>query len=166
MDNDTFSDIKFKNKSKRFSKENKIVYMIDPTSGIIVKKFSNAHEASLFIKKDCSNVIRACNGFFKSCGGFIWINEKDFSSDNVSNKIKILNTRKKPDKAFCDRVSKLKSKNVYQIDPATLFILNKFSSIKEAAKSVNVHPSNISRAVNNHSKLCGGFVWKTEPITI
>lgn len=55
------------------------------------------------------------------------------------------------------------TKPVLQLDPTTLAILMKHSSLKEAAQSVNLDSSNLSVAIKNQTK-SGSFRWKFEEL--
>jgi len=52
-------------------------------------------------------------------------------------------------------------KPVLCLDPNTLQVLRRYTSLKEAAQSVNRHPGNLSIAIKNQAK-SGNFRWKFE----
>ena len=52
-------------------------------------------------------------------------------------------------------------KPVLKLDPTTLAVLTKYSSLKEAAQSVTLHSGNLSVAIKNQTR-SGGFRWKFE----
>lgn len=54
---------------------------------------------------------------------------------------------------------KKQQKVVYKMDPITGEILQEFSSLKEASRSVNRDPSNLSVAIKKNS-ISAGFKWK------
>ena len=58
------------------------------------------------------------------------------------------------------KISKLKSVKIYQIDRNTNEIIKCWDSMINAAKFFNVSPGNISTVCNGRRKTCGGFIWK------
>lgn len=52
------------------------------------------------------------------------------------------------------------SKPVEQIDPVNLQVINTYSSIREAATSLNVSQASIQRAINGKNVHSGGFYWR------
>ena len=51
---------------------------------------------------------------------------------------------------------------VYQIDPDTLQVINRFPSIKEAVIATGAPMGNLSSCLHGKRNKAGGFIWKTE----
>ncbi len=88
-------------------------------------------------------------------------------SDEVREKISRSLTGKKQPKSVVDKRSKSMKKamlgNINGVKGVCSYLngdfVSEFNSIKDAAKSVNTHPSGISKATRS-GKICGGFNWK------
>lgn len=85
------------------------------------------------------NVQAVLNGYDKSCRGYVWFHEEEYTSELKDEKMK----------SFRIRVKQLDDDGD---------VLNEFMDTIEAGEFVGVHPSNISRAITQGRK-SKGFNW-------
>ena len=113
--------------------------------GVQLSTYKNSADAARDVGVSHTSVIDACKKkeHVHTIADSIW----RFASDPLSVR-------------ELDNVCRLKSNVIqYSIDGQKL---NTFFSIREAAKSVNIHPSSITHACRGKTKTSGGFVWRYE----
>jgi len=104
-------------------------------------RFESINETSRngFPRKQVSSVL---NGNDKSCRGYVWFYEEEYTDELKGEKMK----------PFMIRVKQLDDDGN---------VLNEFIDTIEAGEFVGVHPSNISRAIT-HGRKSKGFNWIKE----
>lgn len=105
--------------------------------GYLLNRFDGANEAER--KTGClhQNILKACKGILRQCGGFLW-NFEEFERLEM-------------------RPSKV-TRQVGQYDENNNLI-QVFDMVKDAAKEIGVEPTHISRACKSKYK-CHGYYWK------
>lgn len=88
------------------------------------------------------NVGAAITGSDKSCRGYVWLREDEYTEELKRDKLKPFRIK------------------IKQLDDEGNLI-NAFDEINQAGIFVGVHPSNISRAISNNRK-CKGYKWIRE----
>lgn len=88
------------------------------------------------------NVNAAITGSDKSCRGYVWLREDEYTEELKQEKLKPFRIK------------------IKQLDDEGNLI-NVFDEINQAGKFIGVHPSNISRAISNNRK-CKGYKWTRE----
>lgn len=119
------------------------VYQIDRRSNEIIKKWSSIIEAADALGIRSNGISAVCNKRSKSCGGFYWkyVNEKE----------KIQTIKRK----------KWNKRPVYQIDMHTNQLINKWDSIADAIRGLNITGSNhISACCSGKLNYSHGYIWK------
>ena len=104
------------------------------------------------------------NGYNCNTGGNGYLH-----SEETRKKISIANKNPSEEKRENYRKSKIgfipfeaitkTKKCIYQFSKDGLFI-NEFESVALAARTLNISRTGISNNLNNHSKTCGGFIFK------
>lgn len=109
--------------------------------GSFIKKWDSANHASTVLNIRTDQILNCCYGKYghKSAGGFQW---------SLHNKI----DTKLP--------KSINSKMVYQFSMDGI-LLKEWNSMTEAANSLDIHRSSISRCVLGNGKSAGGYIWKT-----
>ena len=95
-------------------------------------------------KEDISGISACCSGKKLTTFGFIW----KYKEDNITI-----------DKSYLDNQYSFHNKKVLQYDLQGN-LLDEFSSITEAAKSISIDSACIGACCRNKSKSSGGFIWK------
>ncbi len=112
------------------------VLQIDMTTGEVLKRFVSTREAEREL--NLANVSKACNGKSRSCGGYLWCYEEEFSKEK---------TKLRP-----HRLSK--PVNQYTIDGK---LIKSFESIAQAERETKIKVRSI---VKRLSKNIGGYIWE------
>lgn len=107
--------------------------------GELLETFSSIAEAARKTGCERSAIKRCCRGELKSHGGYIW------KCSEILYEKKYNNTAKK----------------VQQICPENNKVIQVFSSISQAAKSLGKETSLIRRALNDEKRTAYGYKWKT-----
>lgn len=113
--------------------------------GNLIKTWDSCTEARRFLNiKSSSNIIECCKGRLSRVKGYVWRYEND-----SFNKFKL--------KTRGDKLQK----PIYQIEPITGEVVNKFISTKEAALFLNIKSKgNISLCLNNKRDIAFGYKWR------
>jgi hypothetical protein len=104
-------------------------------TGIFIKEFPSAEEASMKTQINASSIRACCRGIKKTAGTYQW---KFADSDKEINAI---------------------GSTILQYSKDGV-LLNVFESIADAAKKTNILYPNIHSNINGLSKSAGGFVFK------
>lgn len=120
----------------------KEVYKIDIKTNNIIECYGSATAAAVANNLDLSGLTKACRKEASNCGGFKWSYKENYDRDYIKN-IKI-----KPFK-----------QEIYQIEPSSKEIINKFDSISEASQKTGINASCISAALSGRYFTSGGFGW-------
>lgn len=108
-------------------------------SGNFINKFNSIKDAANKYNLSRSNISNTCNGINNSCGGYVWRYEGD---------------------SFSKYKSKwYPTKSVLQYDLDNNLI-KQFSSIKEAAESLNIFGTSIVSVCKGRTKTAGCYIWK------
>lgn len=117
----------------------------------LVNKFISLNEAAKQTKISISSIYKCCIGERKSAGLFIWVFINEENKNNIYKKVS---------NEF--KLTKIKSNRaVIQYD-LNNNLINIFSSIKEAAQSLETFIGNIIRSCDDkkNKKSAKGFIWK------
>lgn len=131
-----------KGKNSKFSKP---IIQID-VNGNFINKFNGHHEASRITGISRYGISSCAQGKNASCHGTIWINETDYSSDEINKRI------------IQYMESLMSGKSVIQLTKDGTFI-NEYYSQSEASRQTGIHSQNISNACNGIYKTAGGYMW-------
>lgn len=112
------------------------IYQYD-FEGKFIQEYKNASEAERQTGNLHQNILKACKGILRYCGNYLWSFER----------LDCLQIR--PDRRY---------KQVHQYDANHNYITT-WSSVNEAAKSIGVEGTHISRACRTHYK-CHNYYWK------
>lgn len=115
--------------------------------GSFIKEWESIGLASKHLNIFSTNIVACLKGINKSSGGYMW----SYENKNKLNPMVNLTGKNQKTKI-----------SVYKIDILTNKILETFSSIKEAAKSVNIHCGKISECCSGKRKTVRNFKWSYE----
>lgn len=100
---------------------------------------------------------------YKIDSGYILINKLDKKAGGKSSATKqwLENREKQLEKGILGNkiVTQKYSKIIIQYDLNGNFI-KEWKGMKEAARTLNIKPPNLSATLNGRQKTCGGFIWK------
>ena len=88
------------------------------------------------------NVFSVIHGYDKSCRGYVWFYESEYTEELKNERLKYFKVK------------------IKQLDDAGN-VLNEFYNMTEASEVIGIHASNISRAVST-GRRSGGYYWKKE----
>ena len=119
-------------------------YRLEGSTLVFVAEYESIAEASRITGIEDSDIGACLREIKFTAGGFYWV-----KAEKTNPLVRI---------SDCDfgRVP------VYQIDPDTLQIVNKFPSIKEAVIATGAPMGNLSSCIHGKRGKAGGFIWKTE----
>lgn len=117
-----------------------VIYQLDEEKTILAKynSFKDAEDRTGLSNK---NLVAACKGRIKSCGGYYWCYEQDYKTFVIQKSKRL--------KAFVP---------VYQLD-CDKNILAEYVTVTEAASVVNGSSSKISQCCNGKRCTAYGFYW-------
>ncbi len=113
-----------------------VQYSLD---GTIINQFSSMAEASKKLNISLSGISKCCKGNLKSAYGYIW----RFKEDNIE--------RVEPVLPY--------SKVILQYSTNGI-LLNEFSSLTLASKTLKINLSAISMCCKDKIKIAGGYIWR------
>jgi hypothetical protein len=141
--------------------------------GEFIKKYESTEE----VKKTLNlRVGPCCRNQTKTCGGFIWVYEKNFKNTNLSNKIHNVkvhgNLNKKKSKEHATKLTKRllsyisdpifykkKRKIILQYD-INGNLIQEWESIKKASLELNICSSSINNNLKKRYKHAGNYIWE------
>ena len=120
-----------------------VIYQLDEYKNIlaIYNSFTDAEDKTGIAGK---NLVAACKGRLKSCGGFYWCYEQDYKNFVIKKSIKLHATIP-----------------VYQLD-IDKNIISEYNTITEAAAAVNGNSSKISLCCSGKCCTAYGYYWCTK----
>lgn len=123
------------------------VAKVDKKTGKILEIFESIAAANKSMGKDINDrsISRCCNNRQDSAFGFKWV---------FTDPGKYENSFKKGEKVL--------SKEVFKYNLKTGAVLEKYSSIYDAARKNNIPPYGISRCINNRAQSYKGFGWTND----
>lgn len=121
------------------------VYQFD-LDGNFIQHFQSIREAGHCVNCNPTNILNCCNQKALSAAGFLWSYNKQIDQEIVNKK-----------KNFSKGGKKLK-RAVKQFDKNGNYIRT-FSSVSEAARSVNGYATNISDVCNHKTKTAYNYIW-------
>lgn len=116
------------------------VYQYD-LNGNFISKFESANDAERKLNILHQNILKACKSILNKAGGFQWRFEYFDKIEPVNNKVQ---------------------KSVYQYD-SDKKLIKIWDKVKDAAESIGVEPTHISRACRSGYK-CHGYYWSHQKI--
>ncbi len=123
------------------------IFQLDRYTGKIIKEWDCVADADREVEGANTSEIAACaRGRYTLAGNYIWIYKEDYSVENVSERLKKVQGRKTG------------KKDIIQIDKAGK--LTEWTSISEAARSLNIDRSGISNCARGKRDNFKGSVWK------
>lgn len=119
------------------------IYQLDENKTILAKfnSFKDAEDKTGISNK---NLVAACKGRLKSCGGYYWCYMTDYDNFIIKKSPKL--------QAFVP---------VYQLDELKN-ILAEYTTVTEAARAVKGHPSKISQCCSGKRCTAYGYYWCTK----
>lgn len=114
-------------------------------SGKFIKRYRSACEAGSLIGQDRSGIYRCCTGECSTAYGFIW-RFSDLTKD-IPMQIEVPELSKRGKKCVV---------NQYDLDGN---FLRSYNSMTDAATTLNMHYSSISKCCNGKLKKAFGFLW-------
>ena len=122
--------------------------------GNLVGEFKSTRFAAEFLKRDVTNIFRACSGEFKQCNNHIVIYKKDYTINLLNEKINRVNKRREVSLKTKEKISLSQLKRVRVSNESFEQI---FESIKEAGETLNLDRGAISRCCNGKQKSVKGY---------
>ncbi len=112
------------------------VLQIDVSTGVVLNRFSSTREAEREL--NIGNVIKACRGKSRTCGGYIWCYEEEYNEEK---------TKLRPH-------GLAKAVNQYTIDGE---LVGEFVSIAQAERETGIKMRN---GVTEAKETVGGYIWR------
>ena len=112
------------------------VLQIDMTTGEVLKRFVSTREAEREL--NIGNVIKACKGKARSCGGYLWCYEEEFSEEKRKIRPHLLAI----------------PVNQYTLNGE---LVGEFQSIAQAEKQTGIK---MRGGVTGAKKTVGGYIWR------
>jgi hypothetical protein len=111
-----------------------------------LERFKSFMEASRKTNIDRNSIAKACQGEYKTAGGYIWKYNKNNVIINITyNK----NTNKNKDKLTYIIQYNINNKEIAR-----------FNSISEASRNTKIYSKGISDVCNGKKEKAGGYIWK------
>lgn len=110
-------------------------------NGDYIQTFDNAAAAAKILNIDRANITATCRYRVKSAGDFIWRYEED---NNIIIPVKP------------------KGKRIKQYDIQNKQLIAEYKSISEAARALNVYPSNMTQGIHKPNKIYKNYYWEVE----
>lgn len=112
------------------------VLQIDIATGNVLKRFGSTREAER--ESNLANVVKACRGHSRTCGGYLWCYEDEFSEEK---------TKLRPHRLA-------KAVNQYTLNGE---LMREFGSIAQAEKLTGIQ---MRGGVTGAKKTVGGYIWR------
>lgn len=117
-----------------------------------IKTYDGAVEAEKLTGIHNGGIRNACKNHNRTAGGYFWFNKEDVL---LIDKFKIIENYKKAQESRGK-----KKRPVYQFDENTMKLINMFSSVADAARTMNVRNCCIIDSCNGRQKSSCGSVWR------
>lgn len=146
--------------AKKINKYTMPVVKLDKDTYEFIERYDSIDEAAqkndMYHKNGFDGIIRCCRFGRKSANGFAWVLEDDF---NEMSREEIESCYKGKSNSFVTDRKTFHNTPVVQLKPNTYEFIKVFKSINEAAETVHVNKSGLSKCCKFQRKTSGGYSW-------